>query len=449
MKGSLLIAALLICHILPAQVTIKGTVKHAKDSVIVFVETGGFTNITRRWRDRRYKAPIDKNNRFVITLPEQDIDRWLIKTEKGYQFFDLIKGKDIEVVADFSRRNPLTAIGSNAADFNYLAYAYSRDKRDKAYWKGIRSGSIDTVLSSRKRITAMDIAELDHYKQTYAMSEVYYQWIRSKYRYEPYERTYVENIDHKESLSDAVLSKLIAEGISNDYAALNTLEYNDLVEAYMGKKFADSRIEFTPQSYFRFATRDLLQGKTRDVFLTRVVASFAKADDSIYTPIFNQYDEMVKDQVLKNCVMEERNAHLESLQQKKEHISRYASLNEIFNKYIGKVIYVDFWASWCIPCRVEMPAAAELKKRLHKDDVVFVYLGYKDTEKAWLKARQELDIAGDHYLLNDALIKEAEEAFNISGIPHYVIIDKAGNIVNSHADRPGAVYKALSDLLKN
>lgn len=157
MKGSLLIAALLICHILPAQVTIKGTVKHAKDSVIVFVETGGFTNITRRWRDRRYKALIDKNNRFVITLPEQDIDRWLIKTEKGYQFFDLIKGKDIEVVADFSHRNPLTAISSNAADFNYLTYAYSRDKRDKAYWNGIRGRNIDSVLSLRNSRSGLPI----------------------------------------------------------------------------------------------------------------------------------------------------------------------------------------------------------------------------------------------------------------------------------------------------
>lgn len=448
MRLSLLIVALLICNMLPAQVTVKGTVKHAKDSVIVFIETGGFTNITRTWRDKRYKAHIDKNNRFSITLPEQDINRWLIKTEKGYQFFDLIKGRNIELVADFSRSNPLTATGSNAGDFNYLTYAGSRDKRNEVYWRGIKSKNMDSVLLVRKQIAAMDIAELDHYKQTHNMSEVYYQWIKSRYRYEPYERTYVENMDHKEAITDAMLSRLIEEGIDNDYAALNTLEYNDLVGVYMNKKFTDSGIAYTPQAYFHFATGGLLQGKTHDVYLTRVVSLFVKVDDSIYNPIFNQYCDTVKDEILKNYVVEERKAYLNSLQQKDEHISQYASLYEIFNKYKGKAIYVDFWASWCVSCRAEMPAAAQLKEQLKNGGVVFVYLGYKDTEKAWLKARQELDIEGEHYLLSDTLIKEAEEAFNISGIPHYVIIDKAGNIVNRHANRPHAAYEALSDLLK-
>ncbi|HRN55984.1 MAG TPA: TlpA disulfide reductase family protein [Agriterribacter sp.] len=448
MRSLLLIVALLACNLLPAQVTIKGAVKHAEDSVIVFVETGGFTNITRTWRDKRYKAKIDKNKRFVITLPEEDINRWLIKTKKGYQFFDLVKGKDIEVVADFSRANPLTATGSNAGDFNYLTYAARKDKRDKAYRNGIRSKNMDSVLLLKKQIAAMDIATLDHYKQTHNMSQVYYNWIRSRYRYEPYERICVENIDSTGAITDAMLSRLTEEGIDNDYAALNTLEYNDLVDVYMGKKFMDAGIIYTPQAYLQFATGGLLQGKTRDVYLTRVVCLFVKADDSIYNPIYDQYNTIVKDEHIKHYVIKEREAHLGSLQQKRAHISQYASLNEIFNKYRGKLIYIDFWASWCIPCRVEMPAAAELKKRLHNDNIVFVYLGYKDKEGPWLKARQDLDIEGEHYLLNDTLVKEAEEAFNINGIPHYVIIDKAGNIVNSRADRPHAVYNELSKLLE-
>lgn len=447
MKGSLLITALFICNLLFCQVTIKGTVKHAKDSVIVFKETGGFTNITRTWRDKQYKARIDKNNRFVITLPEQDINRWLIKTGKRYQFFDLIRGKNIELIADLSKANPLTATGSNAADFNYLTYAYSREKHNKAYGKAIGSKNMDSALLLRKQMSTIQIAELDHYKQTHNMSELYYEWIKSRYAYEPYERTYLENIDHKDAVSDVMLSKLLEKGINNDYAALNTLEYNDLVGAYMRKKFTDAKIEFTPQAYFSFAAGNLLQGKTRDVYLTRVVAWFVRADDSMYNPVYDQYDVIVKDAILKNYVVKERKAYLSSLQEKAEHISRYASLNEIFEKYHGKVIYVDFWASWCMPCRAEMPDAAELKKRLKNSNVVFVYLGYKDTKKAWLKARNDLEIEGEHYLLNDELIKEAEEAFNISGIPHYVIIDKAGNIVNRHANRPHNVYEQLSELL--
>ncbi|MBX3254823.1 MAG: TlpA family protein disulfide reductase [Chitinophagaceae bacterium] len=446
MKALLLIALLPICNILSGQVTIKGTVKHAKDSVIVFKETDGFTNITRTWRDKRYKAIIDKNNRFTITLPEQDINRWLIETENGYQFFDLAKGKNMELVADFSWVKPLKAIGENADDFNYLTYVSGRNKPDKSYQKRIRSKNIDSVLFWRKQMAVRNIQLLDQYKRAHNMSDVYYNWIKSKYMYEPYERTGVENIDNKDSISSTALSKLLEPGINSDYAALNTREYNDLVEVYIRKKFMDAAIEYTPHAYFTLAT-DLLQAKTRDVCLTRFTARFIQTVDSIYNPVYEKYNELVKDSALKNYIVRERNDYLDLQKQKGENISQYSSLNEIFGKYKGRVMYVDFWASWCIPCRGEMPNAAALKKQLSGKDVVFVYLGYRDTEKAWLKAREDLDIQGEHYLLSNKLIKEAEEAFNISGIPHYVIIDKAGNIVNKRAERPGFVYRQLSGLI--
>jgi thiol-disulfide isomerase/thioredoxin len=444
MKSLLLTATLLACNILSAQVIVTGTVRHKKDSVIIFKETDGFTNITRTWRDKIYKAHIDRSNHFTIILPEQDINRWLIETENGYQFFDLAKGKNIELIADFSKKKPLKAIGSNADDFNYLSYASGKYKPDIAYDKGIQSKNIDSVLFWRKQMAVREINTLDRYKRTSNMSETYYNWLKSRYTYEPYERTYVENIRSTDSISDAILGKLLEKGITDDYAALNTVEYNDLVDIYMRKAFAKTKIKPSLQAYFDFSTSDLLQGKTRDVNLTRVMNWFVKMDDSIYSAAFKKYDTIVKDAAIKNYIVKERNEYLKYAGP--DHIDRYASLNQIFGQYKGKVIYVDFWASWCVPCRSEMPHSAALKKRLTGKGVVFVYLGYRDTEKAWLKAREDLDIEGEHYLLDNTLIKEAQEAFNISGIPHYAIIDKRGNIINRHADRPDNAYQQLLTL---
>ena len=290
------------------------------------------------------------------------------------------------------------------------------------------------------------IHTLDHYKRTSNMSETYYNWIRSRYTYEPYERTYVENIRSTDSISDAISGKLLEKGITDDYAALNTVEYNDLVDIYMRKAFAETKVKPSLQAYFDFSAGDLLQGKTRDIHLTRVMYWFVKADDSIYNPAFKKYNEIVKDSAIKKYIVRERNEYLQPAKLQRENIDQYASLNAIFSKYKGKVVYVDFWASWCIPCRGEMPRSEVLKKQLNNKDVVFLYLGYRDTEKAWLKAREDLEIEGEHYLLDNTLIKEAEEAFNISGIPHYAIIDKAGNIVSKHADRPGDAYQQLLTL---
>jgi thiol-disulfide isomerase/thioredoxin len=145
---------------------------------------------------------------------------------------------------------------------------------------------------------------------------------------------------------------------------------------------------------------------------------------------------------LKQSVISRRNDYTNPIQSN----NNAASLSEIFRKYKGKVIYVDFWASWCIPCRAEMPNAEVLKKKLTGKDIVFLYFGYDDKEKAWLKAREQLSVEGEHYLLNEKLLNEANALFGIKSIPHYAIIDKNGDIVNKNADRPADVYTQLLTL---
>jgi hypothetical protein len=56
-------------------------------------------------------------------------------------------------------------------------------------------------------------------------------------------------------------------------------------------------------------------------------------------------------------------------------------------------------------------------------------------------------IEGEHYLLDQAMMKEANDLFGINGIPHYAIIDRNGSVVDMHADRPRDVYPQLADLL--
>lgn len=447
MKRLSIIIALLVPVAAHSQVTIKGTVVNARDSVIIFKEPGGFANSTRSWRDKRYKARIDEHNHFSIVLPEKEINTWLIETKKGYQFFDLVSGSNIELVADFSKTVPLTAVNKNADDFNYTAYAVENNKRNPDYWRNIMKMPADSALLIRKQRATHRLQMLDQYKATYKISTRYYQWLRSKYKYEPYERTIVENITDFEQIPAATVKQIIEQGFNDEYAALHTLEYNDIVNAYIRYTFAKTGKLFTPMAYFDYIAQKL-RNSTRDIQLTQLMAWLRKADDSVYRPVYKKYITTVRN---KKFIKEVDMLRKEFINPPAAtSIDTLTSLKGLFNKYRGKLLYIDFWASWCVPCRSDFPLAAQLKEKLTGKDIVFLYLGgYHDSKGAWQKAREELDIKGEHYFLSPASMKEAEEAFSINSIPHYIIVDKKGNIVDKNAERPQNAYEQLYKLLKD
>ncbi|HQS24158.1 MAG: hypothetical protein B7Y11_13090 [Sphingobacteriia bacterium 24-36-13] len=438
-----------------AQVEVSGTVKNYTDSIFYITEVGGFNNFTRVWRDNRVKVVVNKDKTFEVTIPEESIGSWYIKTgnESQIQMFDFVKGENQKMIVDFSQPYPLHAIGKNAGDFNFSVFL--RDSIENYYSKHnyferTRSKNIDSVLYYRKMFASYEISLLNKFRSTHLMSDTYCKWLQSKYAYEPFERTLVENIKNRDSLDNATISKLMEKGINDEYAALNTGEYNDLVDFYIASKLNRKSKTLTLADRFNYAAdSNILSGSTKDVYLSRFMAWLIKKPDSVYNPLFKKYDEIVHNKKMKQLVISRRNDYETPKTESAINVndSKTNSLIDIFKKYRGKVIYVDFWASWCVPCRAEMPNSAELKDKLKGKNIVFLYLGYNDKEKAWLKARKQIGIEGEHYLLNDKMIKEADELFVINGIPHYAIIDKYGKIISKSADRPSNVYNELLSLV--
>jgi len=123
--------------------------------------------------------------------------------------------------------------------------------------------------------------------------------------------------------------------------------------------------------------------------------------------------------------------------------------NKIVAKYPNKVVYFDFWATWCGPCRAEMPNSKALQANLKGKDVFFVYLGVQSDEKTWKSQIAEMGISGEHYLLKNNEFNTLSAKFNISGIPHYVLVNRKGHIVDGDAKRPGepALKKEIDKLL--
>ena len=112
--------------------------------------------------------------------------------------------------------------------------------------------------------------------------------------------------------------------------------------------------------------------------------------------------------------------------------------DDILAKYKGKVIYLDFWASWCGPCKREMPHSLNLQKYFKGQPVAFVFIDLDRKAENWLNAVKNLKITGHHYRVNSKVGSDITQRLQLKYIPRYLIINKKGVIVNDNAPRPSS-----------
>ncbi|MDR1744114.1 MAG: AhpC/TSA family protein [Dysgonamonadaceae bacterium] len=113
----------------------------------------------------------------------------------------------------------------------------------------------------------------------------------------------------------------------------------------------------------------------------------------------------------------------------------------------GKYVLVDFWASWCSPCRAEMPNVVEAYKKYKAKGFEVVGVSLDKDKNAWLKGIKDLNITWPQ--MSDLLYWKSPvvELYAFQGIPHTVLLDKEGVIIAKNL-RGKALDEKLAELLK-
>lgn len=104
----------------------------------------------------------------------------------------------------------------------------------------------------------------------------------------------------------------------------------------------------------------------------------------------------------------------------------------------GKYVYIDVWATWCAPCKVEIPYLKQIDDEFKGKDIAFVSLSIDKPEHKdkWLKMIEDEKLQGIQIFADNAFNSEFITAYNIKGIPRFILLDKEGNIVDPNAPRP-------------
>lgn len=105
---------------------------------------------------------------------------------------------------------------------------------------------------------------------------------------------------------------------------------------------------------------------------------------------------------------------------------------QLMDKFKGKVVFIDFWATWCVPCMNSIKEMAPLKEELAQNkDIVFLYITNPSSpEKAYHTVMP--GIKGEHYRLTNDQYNLLAKQFQVTGIPHYALVNKRGGVVDGH-----------------
>ncbi|MNE41173.1 Thiol-disulfide oxidoreductase ResA [compost metagenome] len=92
----------------------------------------------------------------------------------------------------------------------------------------------------------------------------------------------------------------------------------------------------------------------------------------------------------------------------------------------GKVVLIDFWASWCVPCIKSMPHLKELQAKYKDKGFEIIGVSIDNKEDAWRKKVGELNLPWAQYL---DTFEEGADKYLVAAIPYTVLIDREGNII--------------------
>jgi len=193
-----------------------------------------------------------------------------------------------------------------------------------------------------------------------------------------------------------------------------------------------------------------LKGKTRDFFMSNMIGLFvekgAEENKEELVRIISLEKKIIKDTTYLDYInkKEEKllilNRSLPDIILDNTFLTSYngdqLTLRKILEFNKGKSVYVDLWASWCVPCREDIKKSANAKTIMLEKGTAYIYLSIDKNIDSWKQATDEEKITLNQFLIKNGLASPLGKFLNIFYIPRYIYLDEKHLVKNIYAPRP-------------
>lgn len=408
------------------------------------------TNASVRIADTIYSTELDAEGRFSLIFDLQEAGYARFRIGPEYTIGYLQPGDSLQLSLDATQFDlTLTYGGTSAAINNYLAAKMVRkqglDGEENAFLldeaafvqhqEKIRSGLLADLEGSA----------LDEEFTTRERVEINFAWANDRASYPEAYAYYAENPEFKPSETYWDFVKEL--DLNNDWNATSN-NFTGFASRYLAYKAADGQKDITDPAALSLNQMDLVEANftnpaVRSVMYGSVLEDYLSeygADGA--TPIFDRYIASAGESVERK--------KLEKLYYNWQELSAGKPAPGFSGKRLdgsavalsdlkGKTVYVDVWATWCGPCRAELPYLETLQKEFEgNDNVVLMSISVDDNKEDWEQMVTEKSLGGLQIFTEGAWQSEVITRYLIDGIPRFMIIGPDGTISDAQAPRPSS-----------
>ena len=395
------------------------------------------------------KITVNPDGTFADTLK---VDNGYYSLQDSKRLINLYINKTDDLKVSYDLKDSTETIsfdGKNASTNNYLVAKLKYLKKQMGNIKELYSldetaflAKLDATKSFTKNL--INESNLSENVKNIELKNVEYNYALNINRYKPYHSYFAKKKDFKTSENFPNPTKDLDLNNGEDYK--NSSEYREIVSS----KYSTLASEKTEKekSDYSINYMDIAKEKvTNSTILNNLLynnAKFSITYTENLSEFYKKFMDYSSNEEHKKEITKTYNKLIVTAKgqpsPKFVNYENYKGGTTSLDDLKGKYVYIDVWATWCGPCKAEIPSLKKVEKQYHGKNIEFVSMSVdsKKDHEAWKKMVADKELGGIQLYADKSWDSQFIQDYVIKGIPRFILINPEGNIISANAPRPSS-----------